>query len=105
MIDLDAYNDWRRAHPTRPLPRDMEEALVAEVERLRALVAFLCACVPPTNPSDYGYEVWEERLRDEVKRERDAVVAWLRDEYDTDSARNAADEIEDGEHRREEAAP
>jgi hypothetical protein len=29
------------------------------------------------------------------------VVAWLRNEYDTDSARNAADEIERGEHRRE----
>jgi hypothetical protein len=35
-------------------------------------------------------------------KERAAVVAWLRNEYDTDSARTAADEIERGEHRREE---
>jgi hypothetical protein len=35
MIDLDAYNDWRRAHPTRSLPRDIEEQIVAEVTRLR----------------------------------------------------------------------
>jgi len=34
--------------------------------------------------------------------ERAAVVAWLREEYDTDSTRTAADEIERGEHRREE---
>ena len=36
--------------------------------------------------------------------ERQAVVAWLREEYDTDSTRTAADEIERGEHRREEGA-
>jgi len=34
-FDLDAYNDWRREHPTRPLPRDIEEQIVAEVTRLR----------------------------------------------------------------------
>lgn len=34
--------------------------------------------------------------------ERAAVVAWLRQEFDTDSVRIAADEIERGEHRTKE---
>ena len=34
-FDLAAHRAWRAEHPTRPLPRDVEEALVAEVERLR----------------------------------------------------------------------
>jgi hypothetical protein len=34
--------------------------------------------------------------------ERAAVVAWLREEYDTHSTQDAADHIERGEHRREE---
>lgn len=34
--------------------------------------------------------------------ERAAVVAWLRDEYDTHSVQDAADCIERGEHRRKE---
>jgi hypothetical protein len=101
-------------------------ALVAEVERLRegearrlqllddagglenerdALareVAFLRACVPPTHPSHYGYEAWEERLRAEVERERAAVVAWLRDGLGGEQGRvEYADDIERGEHRRE----
>jgi hypothetical protein len=97
------------------------EALVAEVERLRAEVAFLRACVPPTHPSHYGYEAWEERLRAEVERlraeverERASVVAYLRGLADDAAGRMfvplsrakaylaAADAIERGEHRREE---
>ena len=35
-------------------------------------------------------------------QERAAVVAWLREEYDTHSTQDAADGIERGEHRREE---
>ena len=38
-----------------------------------------------------------------VAEERAAVVAWLREEYDTHSTHDAADTIERGEHRREEA--
>lgn len=37
-----------------------------------------------------------------VAEERAAVVAWLREEYDTHSTQDAADHIERGEHRREE---
>jgi len=40
-------------------------------------------------------------LRDAVREERAAVVAWLRAEFDTDSVREAADCIERGEHRRD----
>ena len=38
----------------------------------------------------------------EARGERAAVVAWLREEYDTHSTQDAADHIERGEHRREE---
>ena len=76
-------------------------ALRAEVERLRGEVSYLRACVPPTRPTDYGHEVWTAALRAEVAAERAAVVAWLRQEFDTDSVRMAADDIERGEHRRE----
>jgi hypothetical protein len=37
-----------------------------------------------------------------LRGERAAVVAWLREEYDTHSTQDAADHIERGEHRREE---
>ncbi len=37
-----------------------------------------------------------------LRGERAAVVAWLRAEFDTDSVREAADDIERGDHRREE---
>lgn len=37
-----------------------------------------------------------------LQGERRAVVAWLREEYDTHSTQDAADHIERGEHRREE---
>lgn len=83
---------------------DEIEALVAEVERLRAEATFLRACVPPTHPRDYGYEAWEERLRAEVDAERAAVLRWLR-RWDANvypSWVALADEIERGEHRREE---
>ena len=42
-----------------------------------------------------------DTLRREVAQERAAVVAWLREEYDTHSTQDAADHIERGEHRRE----
>ena len=47
-----------------------------------------------------------ERLRGEAAQERAAVVAWLREEGSINSIlsplKGAADEIERGEHRREE---
>jgi hypothetical protein len=77
-------------------------ALVAEVERLRAEVSYLRACVPPTRPTDYGHEVWTAALRAEVKEERAATVAWLREpgEYVDTACARLADCIERGQHRR-----
>jgi tetrahydromethanopterin S-methyltransferase subunit G len=40
-----------------------------------------------------------ERKVDSVSAERAAVVAWLREEYDTHTTQDAADTIERGEHR------
>jgi hypothetical protein len=40
------------------------------------------------------------QLVDATAEERAAIVAWLREEYDTDSTRDAADTIERGEHKR-----
>ena len=78
------------------------DALVAEVERLRAEVSYLRACVPPTRPTDYGHEVWTAALRAEVKEERAATVAWLREpgEYVDPACARLADCIERGQHRR-----
>ena len=82
------------------------ERLRAEVERLRDTVAFLRACVPPTRPTDYGHEVWTAALRAEAATERVAVVAYLREEGSINSMlsvlKGAANDIERGEHRREE---
>jgi len=80
-------------------------ATAAEMERLRAEVSYLRACVPPTRPTDYGHEVWTAALRAVVAAERAAVVAWLR-EYEGHSSLASlfalmADTIERGEHRKE----
>ena len=83
-------------------------ATAAEMERLRAEVSYLRACVPPTRPTDYGHEVWTAALRAEVAAERAAVVTYLRglaDDYGVCidlSLAEQADKIESGEHRREE---
>jgi len=82
-------------------------ALRAEMERLRAEVSYLRACVPPTRPTDYGHEVWTAALRAEVAAERAAVVAYMRglaDDYGVCldlSLAEQADIIERGEHRKE----
>jgi hypothetical protein len=96
--------------------------VVAEIERLWATVAALQAAVPPAHPADYGHETWsaaleiatlrawaERAAKDEnenaenARRERAAVVATLRRTsnhlVDLDSIAN---DIERGEHRREE---
>ena len=93
-------------------------ALVAEVEHLRAAIAALQASVPPTHPSDYGHEVWAAARHEAVAEERAAVVAYVRSEANqphpieageralSPSGRGLllfyADRIERGEHRREE---
>lgn len=76
-VDVAALLAWRSDHPARPLPRDAEQWLLDEVERLRA----------------------------EVELERAAVVAWLRlaaEEGGDPWMAYCADRIESGEHRREE---
>ena len=72
---------------------------------LRAEVSYLRACVPPTRPTDYGHEVWTAALRAEVRTERAAVVAWLREAWgavNLVSTSIVSAEIERGEHRCEE---
>ena len=59
------------------IARSVETSLTVEVEQQAREVAYLRACVPPTHPSHYGYEAWEERLRAEVAAERAAVVTYL----------------------------
>lgn len=58
------------------------DAARAEVERLRATVSFLRACVPPRRPSDYGHEIWAEEVQAAEARGRDEerarIVADLR---------------------------
>lgn len=86
-------------------------SLVAELVTLRgfksASLAYLRgpidgvieeACVVAADDIERGYAF----ARDKGEAlERAAVVAWLREEFDTDSVRMAADNIERGEHRRE----
>jgi hypothetical protein len=95
-FDIDAYHAWRREHPTRPLPRDVEESLLVEVTLLRFEVGMLQQ---------------EARIRKnlcdglaaEAEAERAAVVAWLREGAGGEQGRvEYADDIERGEHRREE---
>ena len=86
-------------------PGPLDERGPEEVERLRAEVSYLRACVPPTRPTDYGHEVWTAALRAEVAAERAAVVAWLRTTQPTRmwaALLDASDAIERGEHRQTE---
>ena len=102
-LDLDEHHAWRREHPTRPLPRDVEEALVAEVTQLRATAALM------EHEARIRRELCD-RFAGEVERERTAVVAYLRAE--SHAAGASPDEkriltwvsgrIRGGEHRREE---
>lgn len=95
-FDLDEYHDWRRKHPVRALPRDVEESLVAEVQRLRAVSVM----------HDRSVAAGEHR-------ERTAIIEWLRGMHkytqEHDGSDNAvsltlartAERIERGEHWRE----
>lgn len=71
------------------------DALVTEVERLLAQRVL--------NNEDFARS-FDMGLAAGERRERAAVLAFLRAEFDTDSVREAADCIERGEHRREEGA-
>jgi inorganic triphosphatase YgiF len=87
------------------------EERAAVVERLRAEVSYLRACVPPTRPTDYGHEVWTAALveakkdgarsevAERVAEERAAVVAWLEKAGWMPSL---VEVFRRGEHRREE---
>ena len=107
--DCEACEDGTVPVPRSDLAAERLAALLdAERENtaLRAEVSYLRACVPPTRPTDYGHEVWAAALR----AERAAVVAYLRAQaemaYDNTDAHHAlwlaAEDIERGEHRREE---
>jgi hypothetical protein len=115
-INEGIYGDDRTSDTQRDDAFAALAVLLAEVERLRGEVSYLRACVPPAHPSDYGHEVWSAALRDAVTAERAAVVAWLSakgrawmatytTEWGFHRARcleQTADDIERGEHRREE---
>jgi len=87
------------------------EERAAVVERLRAEVSYLRACVPPTRPTDYGHEVWTAALveakkdgarsevAERVAEERAAVVAWRENAGWMPSL---VEVFRRGEHRREE---
>lgn len=75
---------------------DVALGLLAEIERLRKELDYLSN----QRRLDNGDLA---RAYDEGRdNERAATVTWLRQQFDTDSVRIAADDIERGEHRREE---
>ena len=91
------------------LEQSANARLRAEALGQRAEASYLRACVPPTHPTDYGHEVWTETVRAAVEAERAAVVAWLHYAADTryydcccGPVAACADDIERGEHRRQE---
>lgn len=98
----EALTSLRRAaekgHPWSVLSNEVASALVAEVERLRGVNADLRLMV--------------DGLETAAHEERAAVVAWLRRKATDDfcalrvkeacDAEKSADDIERGEHRREE---
>ena len=78
------------------MQEDEVAQLRAEVERLRHDLADLQML------RDEHLMDTENAYEEAINNERAAVVAWLREEYDTHSTQDAADHIERGEHRREE---
>jgi len=97
-INEGIYGDDRMTDTGRDDAFSALAALVAEVERLRSI------------NDDYLLEMGRQHalLRDqarEAKTERAAVVAYLRELGEINSMlspmKGAADDIEDGEHRRE----
>ena len=104
-IDIvEIYAALRRDHPTRPLPRDLEEWMILEITRLREEAHQLRLMVEEAARA-------ENLNAEDAKRERAAVVAWLRGgaglrggecAEEWDDLWVAARDIERGEHRREE---
>ena len=93
-FDLDAYNAWRRDHPTQPLYRDVESWMVLEIVQLREELELLQQEARiRQNLCDRFAAEWEQ--------ERAAVVAFLRD-LPSVMLDEASVRIERGEHRREE---
>lgn len=83
MIRANLTSILALARPMRMVPVEEFDLMVGELEELRKR---------DRERVDLAYE------------ERAAVVAWLREEYDTHTTQDAADTIERGEHRREEGA-
>lgn len=99
IIDLDAIRASRAACADIPwscacVSGEQLDALLEELERHRAA---LRASPPDLLPLSECIAMRDEA----VQAERAAVVAFLREEYDTHSVHDAADAIERGEHRRE----
>lgn len=103
-FNMDAYREWRQAHPAQPLHRDVEESLIIEVAMLRDEVVMLQQEARIRKNLCDG-------LAEEAQAERAAVVAWLRGgaglrggepAEEWDDLWVAARDIERGEHRREE---
>lgn len=97
-FNMDAYREWRQAHPAQPLHRDVEESLIIEVAMLRDEVAMLQQEARIRKNLCDG-------LAEEVQAERAAVVAWLREHWSEvleQTPQQTAKLIERGEHRREE---
>ena len=92
-FDLESYAAWRCDHPNDPLHRDVESWMALEIEQLRAEARELQLMVEEAARA-------ENLNAEDAKRERAAVVAWLRRQWRSGWA--LTDAIERGEHRREE---
>ena len=94
MIDLDALEAGIAEGEARNFfVAPIVKELIAELRELRSM----------RHADNEDLARAYDFARDKGKAlERAAVVAWLREEYDTHSTQDAADHIERGEHRREE---
>ena len=72
-FDLDLYAAWRRDHPDDPLHRDVESWMALEIEQLREEAHELRLMVEEA-------ALAENLNAEDAKRERAAVVAYLRDQ-------------------------
>jgi hypothetical protein len=75
-----------------PVPQGWDETLIeAKAHSERAFFEW--------GDDEEEHDETADIVADSVARERAAVVAWLREEYDDEKTRFAADAIERGEHR------
>ena len=95
------YDSWgiEHAHMTTP----MIDIFSVEEPFLQTTVQ-RCT-VRPNSVCEHGWFCTDNRdvavMVDKLRKERAAVVVWLREEYDTHSTQHAALHIERGEHREE----